>query len=67
MGTIFTIIIVIGVIGAIIGFFNSGGKAEGAVEGGATGAIMAGGCIFQLIVAAIPIALGLWLLSLIFR
>lgn len=66
MGTIIMIILGIAVLGAIIGFLSSGGKAEGAAVGAAQGAIGATGCIVQLIIAVIPVALGLWLLSLIF-
>ena len=67
MGTIIEIILVVAVIGAVIGFISSGGKTEDAVAGAAVGAIGATGCIFQLIIAAIPVLLGLWLLGLIFR
>ena len=66
MGTIIMIILGIAVLGAVIGFIGSGGKAEGAAAGAAPGAIGSTGCILQLIIAAIPVALGLWLLSLIF-
>ena len=66
MGTIIMIILGVAVLGAVIGFIGSGGKAEEAASGAAQGAILTTGCIVQLIIAAIPVALGLWLLSLIF-
>ena len=66
MGTIIMIILGIAAIGAVIGFLGSGGKAEDAAAGAAAGALWSTGCIVQLIIAAIPIAIGLWLLSLIF-
>lgn len=66
MGTILTIIAIVAVIGAIIGFLV-GGKKEDAAAGAVAGAFGATGCIFQLIIWAIPVAIGLWLLSLIFR
>ena len=67
MGTIILIILGIAVIGAIVGFIGGGGKkAEDAAAGAAAGAIYSTGCIVQLIIAAIPVAIGLWLLSLIF-
>lgn len=66
MGTIIMIILGIAAIGAVIGFLSSGGKAEDAAAGAVVGAVGATGCIFQLILAAIPVLIGLWLLSLIF-
>lgn len=65
MGTIIQIILVVAVIGAVIGFFV-GGKKEDAAAGAAAGALGATGCIFQLILYAIPVLIGLWLLGLIF-
>lgn len=65
MGTIITIIIVVAVIGAIIGFLNSGGKMEDAAAGAVAGAVGSTGCMIQLIIAAIPVLVGLWLISLI--
>jgi len=67
METIIQIILVVAVIGAVIGFISSGGKKEDAAAGAATGAIGAAGCIFQLIIMAIPVLLGLWFLDLLFR
>lgn len=67
MGTLIMIILGIAVIGAVIGFLGGGGsRAEDAAAGAAAGAIWSTGCIVQLIIAAIPVAVGLWLLSLIF-
>ena len=66
MGTIIMIILGIAVIGAVIGFVSSGGKAEDAAAGAAVGAMWSTGCIVQLILMAIPVVIGLWLLSLIF-
>lgn len=66
MGTIIMIILGIAVLGAVIGFLGGAGKAEDAAAGAAAGAIWSTGCIVQLIIAAIPVAIGLWLLSLIF-
>jgi len=65
MGTILTIIGVVAVIGAVIGFLV-GGSSEDAAAGAKAGAVGATGCMFQLMIAAIPVAIGLWLLSLIF-
>lgn len=66
METILMIIVGIAVIGAVVGFVSSGGKAQDAAAGAAAGAIGSVGCIVQLIISAIPIALGLWLLRLVF-
>lgn len=68
MGTILTIIATVAVIGAFIGFAGSpsGKKAEGAVSNGIAAGCWSAGCIAQLIVLAIPVALGLLLLGLIF-
>ena len=66
MGTILTIIVVVALIGGAIGFFSSGGKTQDAAAGAVGGAMMAGGCIFQLLIAGAMALAGLWLLSLIF-
>lgn len=66
MGTIILIILTISVIGGIIGFIFSGGKKEETVTGAVAGAIGATGCLFRLILLAIPVFIGLWLLKLIF-
>lgn len=67
MGTVLTIIAMVAVIGALIGFAGSpfGKKAQGAVSTGVAAGCMSAGCIGQLIVVAIPVALGLFLLGLV--
>lgn len=63
------IIIIAVVIGAAVGYFNSG-KSEGAAEGAAGGA-MAGGCLAasclaRIALAALGIILVLWLFNVLF-
>lgn len=66
MGTVLTIIAVVAVIGALIGFLGGGGKSEDAAAGAAAGAIMAGGCLFQLFIYGLMALAGLWIIKLIF-
>jgi hypothetical protein len=68
MGTIFIIIVVIVAFGAIAGFAlnPSGRKVEGAVSNGVAAGCWSAGCMAQLMILAIPVALGLFLLGLIF-
>lgn len=66
MGTVLAIIAVVAVIGALIGFLGSGGKTEDAAAGAATGAMMASGCIFQLLLYGLMALAGLWLIKVIF-
>jgi hypothetical protein len=68
MGTIFTIIVVIVAFGAIAGFVlnPSGRKVEGAVSNGVAAGCWSAGCMAQLMILAIPVALGLFLLGLVF-
>lgn len=64
MGTILTIVIIFAVIGAIIGLFSGekGGMSRGALIG-AAGSI---GCMVRLMIIAIPVLIGIWLLGLVF-
>jgi hypothetical protein len=66
MGTVLTIIAVVAVIGALIGFFGSGGKSEDAAAGAAVGAMWAGGCMFQLLIYGLMALAGLWIVKVIF-
>jgi hypothetical protein len=66
MGTVLTIIAVVAIIGALIGFFGSGGKSEDAAAGAAAGAMFAGGCMFQLFIYGLMALAGIWLIKTIF-
>lgn len=66
MGTVLTIIAVVAIIGALIGFFSDGGKSEDAAAGAAAGAMVAGGCLFQLFMYGLMALAGLWIIKLIF-
>ena len=59
------IIIIAVIIGAAIGYFNSG-KSEDAVGGAMAGGCLAAGCLGRLAVAAISIIIILWLFGLLF-
>ncbi len=59
------IIIIAGVIGAIIAFYNSG-KIKDALEGALTGGCFAGSCLFQILNSAIVIFIIIWLFEKIF-
>ena len=65
MGTVLSIIAIAAVIGWLIGIFGSG-KTEDAASGALTGAVMAGGCLFQLFIYGLMALAGLWLVKLIF-
>lgn len=68
MGTILGIILVFVCIGAALGFFGGkdGEKSATAVAGGLHAGCASTGCLLQLMLYVIPIALGLWLLGLLF-
>jgi uncharacterized membrane protein len=66
MGTVITIIFVVAIIGALIGYFGSGGKKEGAVVGAATGALFAGNLLVQLLILGLGVFAGLWLVGKVF-
>lgn len=59
---------VIAVVGAIIGFLTSDDdeKGEGALTGAAAGVGYSIGCLMQLIIPAIVVLIGLWLLGVLF-
>lgn len=59
------IIIIAVIIGAAVGYFNSGEK-EDAVGGALTGGCMAASCLGRLAITAISIIVILWLFSLLF-
>ena len=72
MGTILLVILGIGAVFGVIAFLasNKGDPKERAVEAAgaaAGGAMMAGGCVFQLIIAGLMALAGLWLLGKIFE
>jgi len=68
MGTIFTIILSVVIVGALAGFLlnPSGRKVEGAVSNGIAAGCWSAGCMAQLLIIALPVAAGLFLLGLIF-
>ncbi len=53
------------IIGAAIGYFNSG-KGEDAASGALAGGCLAAGCLVRLAVAALGILLVLWLFGVLF-
>lgn len=60
-----TILIILG-IGAVLGVLFMRGSGDSVTEGAAAGAITAGFCMLQLIIPAVALLLGLWLLGKIF-
>lgn len=66
MGTVFTIIAVIAVIGGLIGFFGGDRKVGDAAAGAGAGAMMAGGCLFELLIYGAMALGGLLLIKVIF-
>ena len=66
METVLTIIAVVAIIGALIGYFSSGGKSDEAAAGAAAGAMMAGGCMVQLFIFGLMALAGLWLIKVVF-
>lgn len=66
METVFTIIAVIAVIGGLIGYFGGGRKVGDAAAGAGASAMMAGGCLFELLIYGAMALAGLWLVKVIF-
>jgi hypothetical protein len=70
MGTIFIILGVFAALGAIIALFSANGspkdRAKEAASGAGAGAMVGVSCLLQLVVPAIMLLIGLWLLKLIF-
>lgn len=60
-----TILIILG-IGAALGAVYALGAKENPFAGALAGGMYAGGCLIQLIIPAIMVLVGLWLLHLIF-
>lgn len=65
METIFLIILVVAVVFGVVGFLNRG-DAKDAASSAFMGAIWSTGCMIQLILLAIPVLIGIWLIGLIF-
>lgn len=59
------IIIIAVVIGAVVGYFNSG-KSEDAAGGAMAGGCLAAGCLARIALAALGIILVLWLFNVLF-
>ena len=59
------VIIIAVIVGAAIGYFNSG-KSEDAASGALAGGCLAAGCLVRLAVAALGILLVLWLFGVLF-
>lgn len=59
------VIIIAVIVGAAIGYFNSG-KGEDAAGGALAGGCLAAGCLVRLAVAALGILLVLWLFGVLF-
>ncbi|WP_300814033.1 hypothetical protein [uncultured Bacteroides sp.] len=59
------IIIIAVIVGAIIGFSNSG-KTEDAVDGAMAGGCLAAGCIMRIAILVLSLLFVLWLFSLLF-
>ncbi|WP_297273019.1 hypothetical protein [uncultured Bacteroides sp.] len=59
------VIIIAVIIGAIIGFSNSG-KTEDAVEGAMAGGCLAAGCIMRIAIFVLVILAILWLFGFLF-
>lgn len=53
-------------IGALIGFFGSGGEGESAAGGAAAGTAVALGCLWQVLIYGGMALLGIWLIGAIF-
>lgn len=66
MKTIILIILVVAAIGAIFGFFSGEKKGEDAAAGAVGGAVLAGGCLFQLFIYGLIFAAAIWVVSLVF-
>lgn len=59
------IIIIAIIIGAVVGYLNSG-KSEEAAEGAIAGGCLAAGCIMRIAITALGILVILWLFGLLF-
>ena len=55
------------IIGAIIAFMNGERKASDVAAGAMAGGLFAGGCIMQMIFAAVPVIGGLFIISIILK
>lgn len=69
MSTILWILVIAAVIGGIIGIIsgdNPGEVKENALGGAMAGAWMAGGCLVNLLIYGLVVAVGIWLFTLIF-
>ena len=68
MGTIIIIVTIITVIGAIIGYANhQSDPEEGATVGAMSGCAVAIIGLLNLMLIAVPVLIGLWLIKAIFR
>jgi len=64
METIITIVIICAIIGAI-GALLAGGRPKDVAAGATSGAFWSMGCMLRLVIFAILIAAGIWLVNLL--
>lgn len=64
METIITIVIIFAILGAV-GALLAGGRPKDVAAGAADGAFWSMGCMLRLVVLAILIAAGIWLINVL--